>query len=93
MRTAHIFMARLGALTLTLAMGCAPAYHCYSGCHVNCQYCPPPPLPYTSYSGCACHSCAASKYLSVLPTTVEPTDDGLERDQIPATPPDDLGQP
>jgi len=69
MRTARKFMTRLGVLTLTLAMGCASAYHCYSGCRVNCRYCPPPPLPYTGYPGCVCHSCAASRYLSWTPRT------------------------
>lgn len=54
----------LTPLLMTLTASCAPAYHCYSGCHVTCQYCPPPPLPYTHYEGCVCHSCAASRYLS-----------------------------
>jgi len=52
----------LAPLLLTVA-GCAPAYHSYSGCYVDCQYCTPPPLPYVHYEGCVCHSCAASKYL------------------------------
>ncbi len=53
----------LALLLMALAAGCAPAYHSYSGCHVDCQYCTPPPLPYVHYDGCACHSCAAAKHL------------------------------
>lgn len=52
----------LAALLMTLAAGCAPAYHSYSGCYVDCKYCAPPPLPYVHYDDCVCHSCAASKY-------------------------------
>lgn len=55
----------LAPLQITAALGCAPAYHCYSGCYVNCKYCPPPPLPYSSYSDCACHSRPAEPYLHV----------------------------
>jgi hypothetical protein len=54
----------LALLLMTLAVGCATAYHGYSGCYVDCQYCAPPPLPYTHYDGCVCHSCAASPYLN-----------------------------
>ena len=49
---------------LALAGGCAPAYRCYSDCRVNCKYCPPPPLPYTQYDGCVCHSCVGAEYLA-----------------------------
>lgn len=53
-----------GLMTMISAgAGCAPAYHCYSGCCVNCKYCTPPPLPYTEYKGCVCHSCVAERYL------------------------------
>ena len=57
----------LGPLAMVIASGCAPAYHDYSGCHIDCRYCPPPPLPYACYPDCVCHSCAASNYLSVAP--------------------------
>jgi hypothetical protein len=50
---------------MTLAMGCAPAYHSYSGCYVNCHYCPPPPVAYTCYEASVCHSCVAQPYLHV----------------------------
>jgi hypothetical protein len=53
----------LGPLTLVVAAGCSAAYHDYSECRVPCKYCPPPPLPYMQYD-CACHSCAASQYLT-----------------------------
>ena len=65
------------ATTLILFMGllfvggCAPAYHCYSGCRVNCKYCPPRPLEYSSYCGCTCHSCQAQRYLAQHSTPVE----------------------
>jgi len=61
----------LGVLATSLSLGCAPAYHGYSQCHVPCRYCPPPPLPLCHYPGCACHSCAVSEYLS--PTAAERT--------------------
>jgi len=56
-------MRLLAAAFLLFLGGCAPAYHSYSGCRVNCRYCPPCPLAYPHYCGCQCHSCAASKYL------------------------------
>lgn len=39
---------------LFLTVGCAPAYHAYrSECScVPYDYCPPAPLPYTTYCGC-----------------------------------------
>ena len=52
---------------IVLALGCAPAYRSYPGCHVDCRYCPPPALPFVHYDECVCHSCAASEYL-VRPT-------------------------
>lgn len=54
-------------LAMTLAAGCAPAYHGHCGCCVDCHYCAPPPLPYTHYAGCACHCCAVSRYRSLQP--------------------------
>ncbi|MEI6502756.1 MAG: hypothetical protein WCP21_17240 [Armatimonadota bacterium] len=39
---------------LLLCVGCAPAYHSYQ-CDCSCLpygYCPPAPLPYTTYCGC-----------------------------------------
>jgi len=62
-----ILVRFLGPAAMVIATGCAPAYFDYSGCQINCRYCPPPPLPYTCYPDCVCHSCAASKYLSVSP--------------------------
>ncbi len=47
----------------TAVLGCAPGYRCYRGCHVDCRYCPPPPLPYSLYDECVCHSCPARPYL------------------------------
>jgi hypothetical protein len=46
------------------ASGCAPAYHCYSGCRVPCKYCAPSPLPYAPYCGCPCHASVAERYLA-----------------------------
>ena len=63
-------MRRLSALVVLLAGGCAPAYHSYSSCYVNCKYCAPSPLPYTHYNDCVCHSCAASEYMTMPPATV-----------------------
>lgn len=62
----------LGLMAIVLAAGCAPAYHDYSGCQINCRYCLRPPLAYKYYTDCVCHSCAASNYLSdTQPTTEE----------------------
>ena len=47
---------------LLLTVGCAPAYHSYR-CACSCipyDYCPPAPLPYTTY--CACPTQVASCY-------------------------------
>ena len=65
--------ATLGAIVLS---GCASTYHSYSGCDVDCQYCEPPPLPYTSYDNCVCHSSQVSSYLERLPHQPEAADHG-----------------
>jgi len=70
-------------LVMALGVGCAPAYHSYSGCYVDCKYCAPPPLPYVHYEGCVCHSCAASTYLTLHSVSVEPTDNGEDSDARP----------
>lgn len=64
MRGEKSLLRSLAVLAMVVASGCAPAYHSYKGCHVDCRYCPPPPLAYTHYEGCVCHTCAASPYLS-----------------------------
>ena len=69
------------ALLVTLAAGCAPAYRCYSGCCVNCRYCPPPPLAYAHYDGCVCHSCAASRIVTTPSPTIPPENEGGPGDQ------------
>ncbi len=66
---------------LTLTLGCASAYHSYSGCYVDCNYCPPPPLPYSQYDGCVCHSHAASPYLAMQPQWEEQADEGHVPDE------------
>lgn len=60
--TGHILLSLVLGTAISQG-GCAPAYHCYSNGHVPCRYCPPAPLPYTSYPACACHSSQAAKYL------------------------------
>ena len=49
---------------LLCGLGCAPGYHAFSGCWINCRYCPPPPMPYTSYNCPVCHSSAATQALN-----------------------------
>ncbi len=78
---AKMFMRWLVPLAMTLAAGCAPAYHSYSDCYVDCQYCAPPPLPYTHYDDCVCHSCAAEKYLSLPPQPVKEEGEGTYTDE------------
>lgn len=67
---ARIMLLCAVMLSIT-SSGCAPAYHDYADCHINCRYCPPPPLPYVHYPGCVCHSCAASKHLATALPSVE----------------------
>jgi hypothetical protein len=49
-----LLLAVAFAVVTALSAGCAADYHAYSGGCVPCVYCPPPPLPYTTY--CACPS-------------------------------------
>ena len=49
------YLGTLGALlSIALIVGCARQYHWYEcGCScVNYNYCPPGPLPYSSYHSC-----------------------------------------
>lgn len=55
----------LAPAATALLLGCAPAYHSYSGCYVDCHYCPSPPLPYAHYDQCVCHPCVVQSYLHV----------------------------
>ena len=43
-----------GMLLCLPSIGCAPQYHWYGrGCScIRYDYCPPTPLPYTTYCGC-----------------------------------------
>ena len=81
MVSTHSWTRWLIPLAMILAAGCAPAYHSYSECCVDCKYCAPPPLPYAHYEGCVCHSCAASKYLSLTPRPVEEQDAATNTDE------------
>ena len=70
MKNASSWARLMGLLLIALMMGCASAYHDYSDCRVNCRYCEPPPLPYSHYDECVCHSSVASKYLTASPPAV-----------------------
>ena len=83
MNTAKTWLRPITPLLMAVVSGCAPAYHSYSGCYVDCKYCAPPPLPYVHYEGCVCHSCAAAKYLTLPSVFVEPTDNSEDRDAQP----------
>jgi len=65
MRAIWLLVFGCAAGLLTAGSGCAPAYHHYADCRINCHYCPPSPLPYVHYPGCVCHSCAAQKHMAV----------------------------
>ena len=54
----------LSPLAFVCMIGCASAYHSYSGCRVPCKYCVPAPLPYAQYDERVCHSDAAEPYLA-----------------------------
>lgn len=69
-------------MVLTVVIGCAPGYHSYSGCRVNCNYCAPQPLPFTHYPECICHSCVARPYLYIDATAVDTGD--MTNSQTPA---------
>ncbi|MCA9188266.1 MAG: hypothetical protein R3E01_32855 [Pirellulaceae bacterium] len=57
------FLAATLAFVLLSVAGCSSAAHCYSGCHINCHYFPPAPLPLTPYPACVCHSAAAGPWV------------------------------
>ncbi len=64
-----------GGLALLLAgalPACAPAYHAYQSCDIECRYCVPPPLPWPEYPPCVCHSEPATPYLGVGDITPPP---------------------
>lgn len=64
MPTVSRFVLACAAGLILSASGCARTCHDGQNYCVDCRYCPPPPLPYTYYNECACHSCAASKHLT-----------------------------
>lgn len=59
-----LLMGTLAALPTT---GCAPPCLRHPGRHVDCRYCPAPPLPFAHYPPYVCHSCPASPYLTIPP--------------------------
>jgi len=65
----YVLACAVGLMIAT--SGCAPAYHDYSGCSIDCRYCPLPPLPYKHYKECVCHSCAASQHLAIQQQAAE----------------------
>jgi hypothetical protein len=71
MNNAQKGMKWFSTLGVILMTGCASTYHDYSGSQVDCQYCDPPPLPYTCYDNCVCHSRQVSGYLESLPHQYE----------------------
>jgi len=72
--TAYRIVRWLSPLALVCMIGCASAYHSYSGCSVPCKYCVPAPLPYAQYDERVCHSDAAEPYLAgnASPVVTEP---------------------
>lgn len=74
-------MRLLALPTMVLSMGCAPAYHSYSDCTVPCNYGAPPPLPYTHYDDCVCHSHAASVYVAGQSQSLEQVSPEEQRDE------------
>lgn len=74
------------SVVLVAPLGCAPQYRCYRGCHVDCQYCQPAPLPHQFYDECACHSCAAQTYLTNEPTAREAPASPRTDEGIPSVP-------
>jgi hypothetical protein len=75
---------------LLLTVGCAPAYHAYR-CDCSClpyAYCPPAPLPYTTYCGCptpvaSCYANRAVPRESLRGEGTEQTDSGPATDGPP----------
>jgi len=62
--SARKIFSLLGLLLMVSSIGCASAYHTYSGCNIRYQYCAPSPLPHASYPGDHCPTPAAGLYAS-----------------------------
>lgn len=86
MKNATKLFAFMGPMLFSLMLGCAPAYQSYSDCYVNCNYCPPCPLPYAQYDPCVCHATAAQPYLGYTASAPEP----LEEVEGPPVPEPDV---
>ena len=71
-----------GLLAVLALSGCAPAYNSYSDGCVPYNHCPPPPLPYTSYSGCP--TPVAERYADRLPQVAfqQPVEAAFESDTV-----------
>jgi hypothetical protein len=90
MTNVRTLMLLLGTLAVLPMCACAPRCFRHTGCHVECKYCPAPPLPYLYYPQCVCHSCPASPYLTVAPDTASDADahaDGGPGETSGAAPP------
>ena len=78
------FAGRVAGLLAVLALsGCAPAYNSYRDGCVPYNHCPPPPLPYTSYSGCP--TPVAERYADRLTRVAfeQPVEAAFEPDAVP----------
>ncbi len=64
----YLFRALL-LMPLFGLMGCASAYDCYPCGQVSCGYCPPNPLPYTTYQPCNCNDSIGQTYAAGLPVS------------------------
>lgn len=62
------FLRAVSLLSLFALVGCASSYNCYPCGKVNCDYCPPKPLPYLDYQSCNCNDSIGQAYLTTLST-------------------------
>jgi hypothetical protein len=67
--TIRAFLGRMVCLLPMVALvGCASSYDCYTCGRVNCNYCPPKPLPYSTYESRNCDGSIGQAYLAKLST-------------------------
>ncbi len=74
MKTKSAIMGKIGSILflavwmapLLVFAGCASQYDCYTCGRVCCNYCPPKPLPYSTYESCNCTDSIGQAYAATL---------------------------
>ncbi len=63
-----ILLGAVGLLPLLAFPGCAPQYNGYRCGRVSCHYCPPRPLPWSTWESCNCTDSAGRAWAARLAT-------------------------